>query len=376
MFKILGRAKDLKSGANVVYCQTTPEKYLKIVGQGFKDFELQRKKESHKAYSRLKKDIIEGALLPSITLAVKHNLVKDILSNLDNENKLTEILSSEAGIVDILDGLQRTHILKEIEEQESTFKEGQTLLLEYWLEENLSNIVYRMIVLNSGQKAMSMRHQIDLLFSTTKETIEEKIPGIELYTERDEKRRTSYNKYPLNIIASSYFSFLKMTPEQDSENIVNDQLKNNEIFESTKERIDENFDNFIQILQKFTAIDSLAWNIYRDEPDVDDGSTWLGSSNVIVSFFAAAGLLCKNNLKGNVIMAMDHIIQELNELTEQGAPYDYFSIERYNNIIKHINVNKVNVGIARRKYIFLMFKEYLKSKGDLNFSACWDMAAI
>lgn len=49
MFEVLGTARDLKSGANIVYCQTTPEKYLEIIGNGFQDFELQRKKENHKA---------------------------------------------------------------------------------------------------------------------------------------------------------------------------------------------------------------------------------------------------------------------------------------------------------------------------------------
>ena len=69
MFKVIGKARDLKSNTDVVYCQVSPEKYLKIVGDDFQNFELQRKKENHKGYGRLKQDIIEGALLPSITLS-------------------------------------------------------------------------------------------------------------------------------------------------------------------------------------------------------------------------------------------------------------------------------------------------------------------
>ena len=44
MFKILGYAQDIKSGAHVIYCQTTPINYLEIIGDKFEDFELQRKK--------------------------------------------------------------------------------------------------------------------------------------------------------------------------------------------------------------------------------------------------------------------------------------------------------------------------------------------
>lgn len=376
MFKVIGKARDLKSNTDVVYCQVSPEKYLKIVGDDFQNFELQRKKENHKGYGRLKQDIIEGALLPSITLAVKHDLVEDIVKNIEDIDKLEKSLSSEDGIVDILDGLQRTYILKELKENNVEFKEGQSLLLEYWLELDLKNIVYRMIVLNSGQKAMSMRHQIDLLFATTKQTIQENVDGIELFTERDGARRTSANKYPLNNIAAAYYSFLKSSPEQDSENIVNDQIKNNEIFESSKEKINEDFDTFIKILNKFKVIDGLAWQLYQDEPNIDDGHMWLGSDNVIVSFFAATGLLVKNNMQDKVFSTLDKMINSLHDLIAQGAPYDYFNLDTYENLLKGINSKKLNIGSARRKYIFLMFKEYLKSDGDFDFKACWDMAAI
>lgn len=376
MFKVLGRAKDMKSDTDVVYCQVSPEKYLKIVGDDFQDFELQRKKENHKSYDRLKKDIEEGALLPSITLAVKHDLVADIVRDIDNTQKLESSLSAENSVVDILDGLQRTYILKELKENGVVFKEGQTLLLEYWLESDLKNIVYRMIVLNSGQKAMSMRHQIDLLFATTKQTIQENVKGIELFTEREGTRRTSANKYPLNNIAAAYYSFLKGSPEQDSENIVNDQIRNNEIFESSKEKINEDFDTFLDILKKFKVIDGLVWQLYQDEPNIKDGHIWLGSDNVIVSFFAATGILIKNNMKEKVFATLDRMIESLHDLIEQGAPNDYFDLTTYENLLKGINAKKFNIGSARRKYIFLMFKEYLRSEGDFDFKTCWDMAAI
>lgn len=376
MFKILGYAQDIKSGAHVIYCQTTPINYLEIIGDKFEDFELQRKKEVHKGYTRLKNDIIEGALLPSITLAVKHESVENILGKLEEPEELRNLLSSTNGIVDILDGLQRTFILKEIKDSKTSFKDGQTLLLEYWLEPDIKNIVYRMIVLNSGQKAMSMRHQIDLLFATTKKTIENKVEGIELYTERDNKRRVSPNRYPLNHIAAAYYAFLKASPEQDSENIVNDQIKNNEIFESTKEKINEDFDNFIEILNKFKIIDDLSWKIYEKLDNSEEGTTWFGSDNVILSFFAAAGVFIKKDKKDKVMNSLDIIISQLHENIERKKYFDYFSIKDYQEIAKGINSRKYNIGSARRKYIFTMFKEFFRSEGEFDFDSCWESAAI
>lgn len=80
---------------------------------------------NHKGYDRLKKDIEEGALLPSITLVVKHDLVAEIVKNIDDPQKLERSLSAEGGVVDILDGLQRTYILEELRENKFDLKMGK-----------------------------------------------------------------------------------------------------------------------------------------------------------------------------------------------------------------------------------------------------------
>lgn len=389
MFKVLGHADDIKTNAKVIYCQTTPQKYLEIIGSNFKDFELQRKKENHKAYNRLKADIIEGTLLPSITLAVKHEHVEEILAKLDDPKALEEKLSSTEGIVDILDGLQRTYILSELKENKVQFKEGQTLLLEYWLESDLQNIIYRMIVLNSGQKAMSMRHQIDLLFATTRKTIQDRILGVELFTEKEGKKRTTPNKYPLSHIAGAYYAFLKGTPEQDGENIVNHQITN-EISESSKEKLNSDFEMFLTIFKYFNEIDQLSWDLYQriDEEKIrldrneienilpSDGYNWFGSDNVLLGFFAAAGQLIENGMVDKLFRALEKMKVDIQKINSEKSLEDYFDIYKYELLLKKINAKKVNIGSERRKYILQMFKDHLKNEADFKCSASWNMASF
>ncbi|MBU0930861.1 MAG: hypothetical protein KJ585_02530 [Alphaproteobacteria bacterium] len=161
---ILGTATDVRTGTAVVYTQMNIAEYLEIVGTGFEDFHLQRRRESHKAYARLKEDIRNGALLPSITLAVKPEKVDDIVPTYTDyvtepsrhAAKLAELISVP-GSVDILDGLQRTYIMHDLATEQAEFKEGQRILVEFWLERDLHNLIYRIIVLNAGQKPMSIR---------------------------------------------------------------------------------------------------------------------------------------------------------------------------------------------------------------------------
>ena len=76
--KIIGQAKDLRTNTDILYAQLSIQDYLCLVGDNFDDYEPQRKREQYKAYERMKVDIKDGALLPSITLAVKPELVRNV----------------------------------------------------------------------------------------------------------------------------------------------------------------------------------------------------------------------------------------------------------------------------------------------------------
>ena len=72
-FNILGKTQDHRTKTHVIYCKCSINDYLNIIGGDFEHFSIQRKRENHKAYRRLKEDLKNGALLPSITLALKHS---------------------------------------------------------------------------------------------------------------------------------------------------------------------------------------------------------------------------------------------------------------------------------------------------------------
>ena len=89
--EILGKTKDLRTNTEILYVQLTVNEYLEVIGDKFDEFGIQRKREKFKAYERMKKDIIEGALLPTINLSLKTSYVdtcKSFLLNDDEKKKL------------------------------------------------------------------------------------------------------------------------------------------------------------------------------------------------------------------------------------------------------------------------------------------------
>ena len=303
--KILGHARDLRSNTPVIYCQVSIPEYLAIVGDDFGNFTIQRRRESHKAYDRLSYDITKGALLPSIALAVKPEIVTEMIPLLQEgrEAELQTELSKPAR-VDILDGLQRTYIMHDLSKGSHNFPDEQYILVEFWLESDIQKLIYRIIVLNAGQKQMSIRHQVELLFMSLKTSIEQQIKDLQIYTERDKSRRRQSRKFPLNVVVSAYQAHITSSSELQKENIIANKMQTEAALDSSEEKISEQFRNFIKYLQIYCQMDDEVFRVYDNPENLQSNDVplsfdlnetvkssrnvhWLATENVFISFFAA-----------------------------------------------------------------------------------------
>lgn len=376
--KLLGSALDLRTQTPVIYAQVPISKLLDIVGPDFSDFAIQRRREKHKAYDRLRNDLKAGALLPSIILAVNPERVRPLRKLLE-ENQVAALVEElgKSGGVNILDGLQRTYIIQDLVDEGVSFHDTHMQHLEFWLEESTENLVYRMIVLNAGQKAMSMRHQVELLFSTLKHRLEEKIPGLTIYVERENTRRRKSRYYSLDRLATSYQSFITKTPEISRDNIVAQQLVESEVLDSSEEQLTEQFNAFVSLLEQFAGIDDEVCRIYAErdkENGVPTGASWLGSENVMLSFFSAYSQFAMGS-EGHAERAREALNSLAELLQRSDEESDPMGLVALTEIQKGLNPRKQNVGIATRRLLTSGFKEYLRNGGEQSLEDCWKFAA-
>ena len=375
--KILGLAQDKRTDTPVVYAQIPISEFLPLVGTEFESFAIQRRREKHKTYERMKKDLIAGALLPSITLAVKPERVAAIRPlHAASDYQQLAISLSQPGGVNILDGLQRTYIIKDLQDEGVELNADQTLHLEFWLEESINNLVYRIIVLNAGQKPMSMRHQIELLFSTLKQRLEDKIPSLEIYRERDQTRRRRSRKFALDRLASAYQSYITRSPEVSRENVVAQQIIEADAMDASEEELTTEFNSFLRLLARYCDLDDHVCRIYvqqDDEGDMPTGANWFGSENVLQSFFAANSQYAVSELqKRRSDKALDHLLSTL-AASSQGD--DPLGLRRLLEIQQGFNPRKVNIGAATRKLLMNGFKELMRNEGETPMEDCWTFAA-
>lgn len=361
--EILGEATDVRTGTRVIYAKSDIRSYINLVGNDFDEFNIQRRRVKHKAYSRMREDIIAGALLPTISLAVKEEFIQLVEDANGDKDAIAAALSAP-NRVNILDGLQRTHTLFDIINEQIELRDNQTILLEFWLEGNIKNLIYRIIVLNAGQKPMSMRHQIELLFSATKDTLENSIAGLEVFSERDDARRTRPGKYSLERLSLSYYSYITKSPEIDKENIVAQQLQEDEILSEGEEKFGEKFDRFTELLRLYLELDTKIFAEYRG-----DGLTWIGSENVMLSFFsAAANFDARADGANRVNAAIDTLLKLLTQPIEAQDP---LALDVLRGVTQGFNSRKVNVGFATRKLLFNSFREYFRAEGTVSLRDLW-----
>lgn len=384
---ILGKTVDLRTNTPVIYAQMSVSDYLILIGDEFENFRFQRKRVNYKPYIRMKEDISKGALLPSITLAIKPELTNSVKNVLENELSLKEILLKQKGNLNILDGLQRTYILKDLKLEGFQFRSDQEVLLEFWIEGEIKHLIYRLIVLNAGQKRMSMRHQVEILFLTIRESLEKEIPEITIHSQKEGTRRNTYKKYAFDNLVMAYQSFLLKSTEVKRSNLVAQEMMENDILDSTAEDLGEDFELFKKYLALYANLDELTYNLYsnfrgnslgseweiKDDDILPSMKNWFSEENVMTAFFASASKVSRiPNKENNVSQALTVLKDKMQNAEPNSDPLEFGVLLR---ILNGFNPKKVSIEYATRQLLFRGFEEYFRERGEIELSNCWIQGA-
>src|SRR3954470_12969882 len=143
---------------------------------------------------RMVDDIRSGAVLPPVVLG--------ILSSAEDRLSLNQMVSSDQLMdymsngnqekVSIIDGMQRTTAMLDACNLDSKARE-RNIRVEFWISEFLNSLVYRMLVLNTGQVPWEVGHQLETVYGQFLRTIKDNLQGeVEIF-ERDEQRRRASN---------------------------------------------------------------------------------------------------------------------------------------------------------------------------------------
>lgn len=309
---------DSKVGIGVASYEYAVDSIFPLINR----FGAQRKLQDKKFYSRLRRDILDGCLMPPITLAF---VVEDDvrLSNVaDVEIYVNEKI--ESGFV--LDGMQRLNALKTaMEEEGGKFPKEQDLFVSIILAHSKDKLIYRMITLNNGQRPMTARHQIEIL---TQELFDFEELDIDVQSEKERGERIVRGSFNLSDISSAYIAFLTDSLIVDNNKIIGERMDQILIGKIMDQNISSAGMEFNQVL---SLIDGFSQD--------DAGKKWLKVSNNLIGFSVG-------------------VRRSYSVLAGASAVDFGMAVSRFDLAFKALNPAKVNIGRYRRELSRLFIERY------------------
>ncbi|MBI3188738.1 MAG: hypothetical protein HYZ31_12835 [Gammaproteobacteria bacterium] len=361
------------------YCVTAKcsyEKFLELTAGAEKNLDIQRAIiKGTKAYATLRSDLRRGCILPPIVLAATCNLSLPIEQLFDTKN-LKQISNDLANLtsagVYVIDGLQRTNAIRQtlesISDDEKPDFLARPLRVELWLNIPFGAIAYRMLLLNAGQRPMSVKHQVEVLSSKLVDDLAG-IVNLDIFRTVDTRRRTQPGQFALAKIAQAFQAWLQGQPNLDLRNTVMEELLAESAIEVLGQTVPggnnqaENADGFNRLM---------SWIVRLDAALGADNLTFFGNETVILGIAAAVGAMERNAaLAPRVWPALNALLVS----AQSGQPPDVVGLRIFEALRQGIDPSKVNVGVATREMVFNTFKEFIRGAGETPMADCWRIGA-
>lgn len=332
-----------------------------------------------KAYRTLRADLLKGCVLPPVVLAISKvalppGLTPETICDPAQVPGFCaaiepQLIGLKPDDIYIIDGLQRTNALRQTRDdlalqsaQQVAFL-ARPLRVEIWLNISFGAVAYRMLLLNAGQKPMSMKHQVEVLSMKLAEDLKT-VPGIDILLALGGERRTRPGQFTLATLSQSFQSWLQGTPNIDIRNIVMEQL----LAESAIDTLGTSLsggaadDDFKKLVTWFVEMDSLTWST---------DSQFFGNETVLLGISAAVGAAQRNEALRD---RMKKCLTALRNAAADGNP-GILATHRFNELRQGEDARKVNVGTFTRQMVFRAFQEFFVSDATKSMEDCWAFGA-
>ncbi|WP_330110592.1 hypothetical protein [Methylophaga thalassica] len=274
-------------------------------------FDAQRKEQDKKFYQRLERDLVDGCIMPPLTIAFVDDEFSKKIENMDIQTFVNQNISKGY----VLDGIQRLNTLNRAKEHDD-FDPKRPIYLNIIVAPTEDKLLYRMITLNNGQKPMTPRHQIEIL---TRELFDFSDYEIDIQTEKERASNPIKGAFSLGDISKAYLAFLTDEVNNENNKIIGekmDQIIVGRIMEKKPMSSDLDFKQVLKIIERLV--------------DNDDVKKWLKVSNNLIGFCVGV----KSSHK--------YISEKNTEDFER-------DISLFEEAFEAINPSKVNVGRYRRQ---------------------------
>ncbi|SMC60450.1 hypothetical protein [Pedobacter nyackensis] len=369
--------------------ELTIGEYLGFAKNVIDDNDFQRKRViKSKIKEILTADLLRGCVIPSIVLAISNKEVGTIKSaeDFDIATKIINESISKNDLV-IIDGLQRTYVMKALEEDLIRKKDEDTLQTLYaqkiraevYLGLSRTGLLYRMITLNTGQTTMSTRHLMEILYLDYSRVPFE---GISLIKDKDDTRvEENTTTFNFKTILDGFNSYIEKDESVIERVDILDNIKSLEVINQQEEAQQNQQDKdlfktflityktFLDIIVeksnnwKYNSADAPAEYKINSSPFGKSVLDIFKKSQAITGFGAALGFM--NDKDG---LTLDKVQERFVQI-EPGGDWNTTFLEILKDFDK-IKERSKKIGNDQRFFFKYLFRGLLRPSSDheLNMS--------
>ncbi|MDI1476438.1 hypothetical protein [Polyangium sp. y55x31] len=196
-------------------------------------------------------DLRAGAILPPIVLGMIASKQQVAREDWDDAS-LQELLGKVSPQLSIIDGIQRTTALRE----SSDGFISAPIRVELWLAPSTENLIYRMLVLNTGQIPWNLRRQLEVVHRALIAEIQNNLgDSAKIYKTDDDKRRTEAAEFQANDVIEMYLAYKLRKPHVDKESVLSDQFSKLDLVEAVSHQ--SSLAGFIEALKLLASLDKV-----------------------------------------------------------------------------------------------------------------------
>lgn len=366
--KIISSLTDNRINAKNYLIEIEIEEYLVLATKILEKNEYQRRrvKSSDTIYSLLKEDLKKGCLIPPIVLASSKESVTD--EEITEEQLKTELA---LGNFLILDGLQRTYTLLDLEKELRTSGDNESLNLvkkrklriEIYYGINRLGVLYRMLTLNTGQTPVSLRHQIEILYL---DFLHGPIGEVKLLREIDEETPTEQGEYRFKDVVEGFNSYLERNELPLDRFDLLENIKGLEKLSKENQQNDlfkEYIETFHQFIKKVEVV-SNGWEFtsgseikIKGMPFGVNSNKIFSKSQVMTGFGCAIGKLIDFKLLSD----FSEVKSLINTMALQDVEKTFKSLLEKLDEIKNTSTK---IGNAQRMFFHYFFRELFNKESD------------
>lgn len=343
-------------------------------------------KSAQRIRKRLIDDLSRGTVIPPVVVGVRLEEKSFVDFQKDIPRQTVSIFDGidREEQISIIDGMQRTTALFEAI-RKPKFDKEKLIRLELWIAKSTNSLIYRMLVLNSGQIPWNIGKQLEVVFQQLRKELMVNVKGLELFESEDKNRRSKAGQYQAKEFIELFILFGTRRVSVDVQEQLAEEFARLDIIETSGN--DDFMTVFYGISKLLVDLDTAFCKLATVESDFElqrfkSGKTIFASQPARAGFMVAAS----QEVFGipGVDFTADEQLERFGKLKKGVAAFikklegkdetALFAALDLPTLDEQLDVKSGKVGTYEREFFFRAFKTFFdlaESKSFVELTPIW-----